>query len=84
MFLNTLIVTIKYFATIMAELTVLFISISTIVTLVFMYISQDKLKYWMSGKGIWGNLMGVLFGALTPFCACSTVPMTLGFLVSVK
>jgi len=24
--------------------------------------------------------MGVIFGAVTPFCACSTVPMTLGFL----
>jgi uncharacterized membrane protein YraQ (UPF0718 family) len=45
-----------------------------------MYISQEKLKKWMSGKGVWGNIMAVLFGALTPFCACSTVPLTLGFL----
>ena len=80
MLLNTFIVTIKYFIFIMSELVVLFIGISTIVALVFMYIPQDKLKNWMAGKGIWGNIMGVLFGALTPFCACSTVPMTLGFL----
>ena len=64
----------------MAELAILFIGISTLIALVFMYVQQDKLKNWMSGKGIWGNIMGVLFGAVTPFCACSTVPMTLGFL----
>ena len=78
--MNTFIETIKYFLLIMAELAVLFIGISAIVALVFMYIRQDKLKNWMAGKGIWGNILGVLFGAVTPFCACSTVPITLGLL----
>jgi len=64
----------------MAELVILFLGISTLIALLFMYVSQDKLKNWMSGKGVWGNIMGVVFGAVTPFCACSTVPMTLGFL----
>lgn len=78
--MNTLLETVKYFITIMAELVVLFIGISTLVALVFMYVSPDKLKSWMAGKGIWGNVLGVLFGAVTPFCACSTVPITLGLL----
>lgn len=78
--MNTLVATLKYFAIIIAELTVLFIGISTIVAFAFMYIPQEKMKRWLSGKGLWGNLLGVLFGAVTPFCACSTVPMTLGFL----
>jgi uncharacterized membrane protein YraQ (UPF0718 family) len=78
--LNTLIDTIKYFVTIMAELVVLFIAISTIIAFALMYIPQDKLKKWMSGKGIWGHIIAVLFGAVTPFCACSTVPITLGFI----
>ncbi|MCX6559296.1 MAG: permease [Candidatus Aminicenantes bacterium] len=64
----------------MGELVVLFIGISTLIALLFSYISQNKLKKWMSGKGLWGNILGVLFGAVTPFCACSTVPMTLGFI----
>ncbi|MEA5093673.1 MAG: permease [Sedimentibacter saalensis] len=72
--------TTKYFISIMAELVILFLGISTLIALLFMYVSQDKLKNWMSGKGVWGNIMGVIFGAVTPFCACSTVPMTLGFL----
>lgn len=64
----------------MGELVVLFISISTLIALVFMYIPEKKLRRWMSGKGIWGNIIAVVFGAVTPFCACSTVPMTLGLL----
>lgn len=78
--MNTLMSTIKYFFIITAELTVLFLGISTIVALILMYLPQEKTKAWMSNKGILGNFMGAIFGSLTPFCACSTVPMTLGFL----
>jgi len=78
--LNTFIETMKYFLIITAELTVLFLGISTIVALVLMYLPQEKIKSWMSGKGVFANIMGAFFGSLTPFCACSTIPMTLGFL----
>ncbi|MCH3964612.1 MAG: permease [Clostridium sp.] len=78
--MNSFVVTIQYFITIMAELIVLFIGISTIIAFLLMYIPQNKIKDWLSGKGILGNIMAVLFGAVTPFCACSTVPMTLGLL----
>lgn len=64
----------------MAELVVLFIVISAFIAFVLMYVPQDKIKSWLSNKGIWGNVIAVLFGAVTPFCACSTVPMTLGLL----
>lgn len=80
MLLNTLMVTIQYFFKIMAQLALLFIVIGTLIQLALMYIPEDKLRKWMTGKGIWGNIMAVLFGAVTPFCACSTVPMTLGLL----
>ncbi len=30
------------------------------------------------GEGI-GNLMASLFGAITPFCSCSSVPLFIGF-----
>lgn len=79
-FINNFIAAVKYFIFITAELTVLFLSISTIVALLLMYIHQEKIKGWMSGKGILGNFLGASFGALTPFCACSTIPLTLGFL----
>ena len=78
--MNSFINVIKYFITITAELTILFLGISTIVALILMYLPQEKIKNWMSGKGIWGNFIGAFVGALTPFCACSTIPVTLGFL----
>lgn len=78
--MNSFTSTVKYFVTITAELTVLFLGISTIVALILMYLPQEKIKTWMSGKGIWGNFIGASIGALTPFCACSTIPLTLGFL----
>ncbi|HEX3046328.1 MAG TPA: permease [Bacillota bacterium] len=78
--MNTFIDTVKYFLLIMGELVALFIGISTLVALLLIYIPQEKMKNWMAGKGLWGNIIGVLFGAVTPFCACSTVPITLGLL----
>ena len=44
--MNSLMVTSQYFITIMAELIVLFIGISTIIAFVLMYIPQDKIKNW--------------------------------------
>ncbi len=78
--MNTLSLTIKYFLVITAELTLLFIGISTLISLLLMFISQAKIQKWMAGRGIWGNFMGAIVGALTPFCACSTIPMAKGLL----
>jgi len=45
------------------------------------YLSQKKVKKWLS-KMKWGlgNLSASLFGAITPFCSCSSIPIFLGFL----
>jgi len=78
--MNNLVSTIQYFLIITTELTVLFLGISTVVALILTYIPQEKLKQWLSHRGIWGNFLGAVVGSLTPFCACSTIPMTLGML----
>ena len=78
--MNTLMETIKFFITILLELTVLFLGISTLVSLVFRYISQETLGKALSKKGLLGNFLGAALGAVTPFCSCSTIPMTVGLL----
>lgn len=78
--MNTLLDTLQYFIIITIELVVLFIGITAIVEFIMMHISEEKMQKYLSGKGLWGNIIAAGFGALTPFCACSTVPMTVGLL----
>jgi uncharacterized membrane protein YraQ (UPF0718 family) len=44
------------------------------------YLPQAKIKRWMSRKGGTGYLLAALFGAITPFCSCSSIPIFFGFL----
>ncbi len=44
------------------------------------YLSQRKVKEWLVGRGVLGNVAAALFGAITPFCSCSSIPMFLSFL----
>jgi len=47
------------------------------------YLPEEKIKKILSGKkaGI-GNVLASLFGAITPFCSCSSIPLFLGFVKS--
>lgn len=78
--MNTLLDTLQYFCYITVELLVLFLAISALVEIILMYIPQEKISRKLAGSGIFGNMLAAGFGALTPFCACSTIPMTVGFI----
>jgi uncharacterized protein len=45
------------------------------------YLPQKTLKRWM-GKSKYGldHLMAAIFGAITPFCSCSSIPIFLSFM----
>lgn len=78
--MNTLLDTLWYFCYITVELVVLFILITALVEIILMYIPQEKISKKIEKAGFFGNVIAAGFGALTPFCACSTIPMTVGFL----
>ncbi|MDO8661874.1 MAG: permease [Candidatus Omnitrophota bacterium] len=44
------------------------------------FISQEKIKTWIIGRKGWANFFASLFGALTPFCSCSSIPLFISFL----
>ena len=44
------------------------------------YLPERKLKEWMSKGGLFGNGVAALFGAITPFCSCSSIPLFISFL----
>lgn len=78
--MNTLIDTLRYFVLITIELIALFVFISALVEIILMYVPEEKIRRRLSGAGVFGNIVAAGFGALTPFCACSTIPMTIGLL----
>jgi len=70
-----------YFVVITAELVLLFIGISFLVGLIREYVPGDRIKTTLTNRhpGV-GNILGAGFGALTPFCSCSTIPILVGLL----
>ena len=72
--------TIVFFGFTMIELTFLFVGISFLVGLINEFLPQDKVKRWLSGRNGRGYVIGSILGGLTPFCSCSTIPVTIGLL----
>lgn len=63
------------------ELTVLFILITFVVSVVQMIIPYHKMEKWMNHPNIWlGSFLAVLFAFITPFCSCSTIPVVVTLL----
>lgn len=44
------------------------------------FISQDKVKSLVTSSKGWANFFASLFGAATPFCSCSSIPLFISFL----
>ena len=57
----------------------LFVMISTIGFL-RSFVSENKVKAWIIASGAWGNFFASLFGAITPFCSCSSIPLFISFI----
>lgn len=61
------------------ELTVLFLGVSFLVEIINLFINPTKVQNVLSSnKG--GYLIASVLGSMTPFCSCSTIPLTLGLL----
>jgi len=44
------------------------------------YIDTETIRNYIQGKSKFvGNLLAAIFGVLTPFCSCSSIPLFLGF-----
>lgn len=73
--------TVKSFIGIALELTVLFIGISFLISLVQGFIPYKKIEKILVGKNkILGALFALIFAFITPFCSCSTIPVVVNML----
>lgn len=53
----------------------------TIIGFLRTFVSQKKVKDWVESKSsVLGHFGAAAFGALTPFCSCSGIPIFLGFI----
>ncbi|NNK97271.1 MAG: hypothetical protein HKP41_23195 [Desulfobacterales bacterium] len=69
-----------FFAYTMIELAILFVGISFLVGVINEFLPPDKVQRWLSGRHGRGYFIGSILGGLTPFCSCSTIPVTVGLL----
>ena len=82
-FSEALFSSLKEFITISLELAVLFVLVSLLVGVLSVYVSKERIQRVLGTKrSFLGSILGAFFGALTPFCSCSTIPITLGLLNS--
>ncbi|HHA7015730.1 TPA: permease [Staphylococcus aureus] len=79
--LDSIIEFIKTFLMLFFELLILFIIVSFIVSLIQQVVSEEKIKRLLSkpNQAI-SYMLGTVFGAMTPFCSCSTIPILAGLL----
>jgi uncharacterized membrane protein YraQ (UPF0718 family) len=71
----------KSFLTIAIELTLLFIGISFLISLLQGIIPYEKIEQKLTGKNRFiGALFALFFAFITPFCSCSTIPVVVNLL----
>ena len=57
----------------------LFVLIS-VIGLLRSYLPAGKIKQWLVRKKFFANFLAAIFGAVTPFCSCSSIPIFISFL----
>jgi hypothetical protein len=71
----------KFFLVIAGELVLIFIVVSFLIGLLTEYLPPSRIRDFLSDKLTWVQyFLGAGLGAITPFCSCSTVPITAGLL----
>ena len=71
----------RFFAIIAGELVLIFMGVSFVVGVLMEYLPPSRIRDFLSNRLTWVQyLLGSGLGAVTPFCSCSTVPITAGLL----
>jgi len=79
--INNFVIAGRFFAIIAGELVLIFVAVSFIVGILMEYLPPSRIRAFLSNRLTWVQyLLGSGLGAVTPFCSCSTVPITAGLL----
>lgn len=63
------------------KIVLLLLLISILMGIINAYFPIDRLRNYLQTHQLWGlqYVLASLFGAITPFCSCSSVPLFIGF-----
>ena len=63
------------------EIIILLFAISIVMGIVNAYFPTERLRNFLTSRKLYGMqyLLASLFGAITPFCSCSSIPLFIGF-----
>ena len=63
------------------KILLLLFAISAVMGIINAYFPVERLRAWLTSHRFYGlqYLVASLFGAITPFCSCSSIPLFIGF-----
>lgn len=63
------------------KITILLLAMTLIMGVVNSYMPVEKVRAWLASRRWYGldHLLAAIFGAVTPFCSCSSIPLFIGF-----
>lgn len=63
------------------KITILLFVISAVMGIINAYFPIDRLRNWLTSRKLYGleYFFAAVFGAITPFCSCSSIPLFIGF-----
>lgn len=62
------------------KIILLLFTLITVIGFFRTFLPQQKIKAWLTKSKGFGNLFAALFGAITPFCSCSSIPIFFSFI----
>lgn len=70
----------QFFIYDVVKITILLCSLIFFISYIQSYFPPERSKKILGKfKGIWANIISALFGTVTPFCSCSSIPLFIGF-----
>ncbi len=72
--------TVAFFVYDSIKINLLLVGLIFVIAMIRSFIPHEVMKKWMSARGLEGFFFASLFGAVTPFCSCSSIPIFISFL----
>jgi len=72
--------TLNFFIYDIIKILILLFALIFIIGILRSYLPQSKIRIWLNKTGIAAYFFAALFGAVTPFCSCSSIPIFIGMI----